>query len=146
MSASLVGVHNPCPSSFINDHVDARAPLQSLNAASVGTALQSPSSFQCHSGITALGSLYPGSWILGGAFLQNFYTMFDYGSGGKAAGGAASQPRVGIAALNAAEQAAQAALFNQGLAAKTSAAGCWLEWTVPAVLLAALLACLGVIM
>lgn len=56
--------------------------------------------------------------------MHSFYTVFDYGmaaaagnvSGSKQGGpGGTVRPRVGIGKLNAAEQAAAEALFNQAL-------------------------------
>ncbi|KAF6264401.1 aspartic peptidase domain-containing protein [Scenedesmus sp. NREL 46B-D3] len=52
---------------------------------------------------------------------QNYYTVYDYGSpAGAPAGSQQAKPRIGLGRLNAAEQAASAALFDQALASKQS--------------------------
>jgi hypothetical protein len=64
-----------------------------------------------------MGSLPAGTWLLGDAFLRNYYAVYDYGT---AAGSQQASPRVGLGQLNAAEQAAAAAVFDQALASKRS--------------------------
>jgi hypothetical protein len=91
---------------------------------------QDPTTLKCYSGITSLGSLYPGSWVLGDAFMHNYYTIFDLDpseeiskhDGQPSNAGRRSSTRVGIAQLNVAEQAIQAELFNTAVAGKSSAA------------------------
>jgi hypothetical protein len=78
-----------------------------------------------------MGSLPAGTWLLGDAFLRNYYAVYDYGTPAVGPGPAAAEegghqegqqvrPRVGLGRLNAAEQAAAAALFDQALASKRS--------------------------
>jgi hypothetical protein len=77
-----------------------------------------------------MGSLPAGTWLLGDAFLRNYYAVYDYGTPAPPAAAAAgnqqegreSKPRVGLGRLNAAEQAAAAALFDQALTSKRSSA------------------------
>jgi len=89
---------------------------------------QDPTTLKCYSGITSLGSLYPGSWVLGDAFMHNYYTIFDLDpsdsthDGQPSNAGRRSSTRVGIAQLNVAEQAIQAELFDTAVAGKSSAA------------------------
>jgi hypothetical protein len=85
----------------------------------VATTLQSPSNLKCYSGISAIGAIGPGVWVLGDAFMHNVYSMFDYGGAGSSG---KSPPRVGLASLAAAEQAAAAAAFQRALGSKTSSA------------------------
>uniref|UniRef100_A0A383VHK1 Peptidase A1 domain-containing protein n=1 Tax=Tetradesmus obliquus TaxID=3088 RepID=A0A383VHK1_TETOB len=88
-------------------------------------AYQSPQDLKCYSGLIAMGSLPAGTWLLGDAFLRNYYTVYDYGTAAAAAAGGATgsqpaRPRVGLGQLTAAEQAAAAAVFDQALASKSS--------------------------
>eukprot|EP00775_Hariotina_reticulata_P012073 gene12073-12214_t len=92
-------------------------------------AYQDPSSMKCYSGITSLGSLYPGSWVLGDAFMHNYYTIFDLDpsesskkNGKPSNANGRSLSRIGIAQLTAAEQAVQVELFDAAVAGKSSAA------------------------
>lgn len=105
--------------------------------------MQNGANKQCYSQISALGGLGSGAWVLGSSFMHNVYSIFDYGSSGPASGGnkaaasptavaggrrlrqdgevAVGVPRVGLGQLTPAEQAEQAAAFQRGLAAKSSA-------------------------
>ena len=94
--------------------------------------LQDPQSLQCYSGIAAMGSLPPSTWVLGDAFMHLYYTVFDFGKAAVPTGspetflvnaggqGSSSGPRVGIGALTPAEKAAASELYQQGLASKSS--------------------------
>jgi hypothetical protein len=81
---------------------------------------QNPQDLLCYSGLIAMGSLPAGTWLLGDAFLRNYYTVYDYGAAASAASSNKPSPRVGLGQLNAAEQAAAAAVFDQALASKQS--------------------------
>jgi hypothetical protein len=107
------------------------APLSQQCITVLVCAMQNPQDLLCYSGLIAMGSLPAGTWLLGDAFLRNYYAVYDYGTPAVSAGPAAAEegvqqegqqakPRVGLGRLNAAEQAAAAALFDQALASKRS--------------------------
>lgn len=73
--------------------------------------------------------------------MQNVYSVFDYSGTGSVAG---PVPRIGLGELTAAEKAAAAAAYNQGLASKSgsmSAKGLASQWQLVLVMVMLAVAC-----